>query len=82
MAPASEGGFFICEVTMQDRDAQGESSDQQKLRDRIFQQRLWIEQLKSSAADRDTVQRAIDELQALVIRATEEMPSPKKRKKP
>ena len=67
---------------MQDRDAQAEPSDRQKLRDRIFQQRLWIEQLKSSAADRDTVRRAIDDLQALVIRGTEEMPAPKKRKKP
>ena len=45
-------------------------------------ERLWIEQLKSSAADRETVRKAIVELQALVIKAGEEMPLRKKGRQP
>ena len=73
-----EGGF-LREVIMQDREAQPVGpTDNQKLRDRIFQQRLWIEHLKSSAADRETVRRAIVDLQAVVSRASEDMPSRRK----
>ena len=68
---------------MKERDAaEVGPSDRQKLRDRIFQQRLWIEQLNSTAADKETVQRAIVELQALVIRADDKMLSPGKQKRP
>ena len=71
---------FKREVIMQDRDAQARPNDSLKLRDRIFQQRMWIEQLKSTAADRETVRRAIVDLQALVARASsEERHSSKKR---
>jgi len=57
-----------------------EPDDSRKLRDRIFQQRLWIEQLNSSAADRETVRRALVDLQALVTRASAQMPSRKKQR--
>jgi hypothetical protein len=68
---------------MQDRDAQARPNDSLKLRDRIFQQRMWIEQLKSTAADRETVRRAIVDLQSLVTRASsEEMRVRKKRPQP
>ena len=68
---------------MQDRDAQARPNDNLKLRDRIFQQRMWIEQLKSTAADRETVRRAIVDLQSLVTRASsEEMRVRKKRPQP
>jgi hypothetical protein len=63
--PAARADFYV-KVIMQDKDAQAAGpTDNQKLRDRIFQQRLWIEHLKGSAADRETVRRAIVDLYRL-----------------
>jgi hypothetical protein len=65
---------------MQDRDVQAGPSDSQKLRDHIFQQRLWIEQLKRTTADRETLRRAIIDLQALVTKVSEAIPPRNRRR--
>jgi hypothetical protein len=47
---------------MDDQDLPTGPSDRDKLRDRIFQQRLWIEELRRTA-DKNTVGRAIADLE-------------------
>ena len=49
---------------MDDQDKPAGPTDHDKLRDRIFQQRLWIEQLRRTA-DRDAMSRAITDLQRM-----------------
>ena len=66
---------------MRNRDTIAEPADSKKIRDHIFQQRLWIEQLKRTAADRETLRKAIIDLQALVIKASEAIPLRKHRRR-
>ena len=64
---------------MKEQTSLDSATENTKLRDRIFQQRLWIEQIKSTGADRETMRKAIVELHALVAKASAEMQAPKKR---
>ena len=50
---------------MDDQELPSGPSDRDKLRDRIFQQRLWIEELRRTA-DKKVVGRAIADLEHMI----------------